>query len=387
MKLACALLAATVATGLEVCDKKVLGNTIKLFGEVSLRGANGANGPESFAHDSAGVTYFSNGDGSVRKVTDDATGANEVYFQSQPDLTPEQRATCGTSVLNEFACGRPLGILFDSQDNLYVADAYRGILRAPKSDPSQVEVLASSYADGSPIKFANSMLLDEDDNVLYFTTSSDKYYRLQFVSVVLDNEPDGKLVKLDLNTGELEILVDDLAFGNGIQFWHGHGGNANGKRDPRGIIINETNARRLRRYYLTGSRAGQNDVFVSDIGGYADNLKSWGSDKYLVGLYTETQDWVTAIQEHEEIQEFMLQQNPLDVIAKFDPLGLIKVVSATGRVLETWVDPTSANFGQVAEAEVVGDKLYLGSVVRPHYGVMELADMIEVDAAYLGCEN
>ncbi|MES1908767.1 MAG: hypothetical protein MHM6MM_001641 [Cercozoa sp. M6MM] len=383
MKLAATILLSSVAaaTALNVCDPKVLGRTIKLFGDVSLKGSDGANGPESFAHDSAGVTYFSNGDGTVRKVTDEATGANEVYFQSQPDLTPEQRATCGTSVLNEFTCGRPLGILFDSQDNLYVADAYRGILRASKSNPSQVEVLASTYADGSPIKFANSMLLDEEANVLYFTTSSDKYYRLQFVSVVLDNEPDGKLMKLDLNTGELEVLVDDLEFGNGIQFWKGRRG-----RKIKGIIINETNARRLRRYHLTGRRAGENDIFVKDIGGYADNLKSWG-DNYLVGLYTETQDWVTAIQEHEEIQDFMLQQNPLEIISKFETLGLIKVVSPTGRVLETWIDTTSTNFGQIAEAEVVGDKLYLGSVVRPHYGVMELADLVEVDAAYIGCEN
>ncbi|MES1907108.1 MAG: hypothetical protein MHM6MM_000289 [Cercozoa sp. M6MM] len=390
MKLAATVLlsisAFASAVAAERCDNKALGEKIKLFGEVSLKGTDGTNGPESFAHDSAGVTYFSNGDGSVRKVTDDASGANEVYFQSQPDLTPEERATCGTSVLNEFTCGRPLGILFDSQDNLYVADAYRGILRAPRSDPSQVEVLASKYADDSPIKFANSMLLDEEANVLYFTTSSDQYYRLQFVSVVVDNTPDGKLIKLDLNTGELEVLVDDLAFANGIQYWSGRDGNGT-RKDPAGIIINETNARRLRRYYLTGERAGQNDVFVQDIGGYADNLKSWGNDKYLVGLFTETQDWVTAIQEHEEIQEFMLQQDPLSVISKFDSLGLVKVVSATGRVLETWIDLTGANFGQVAEAEVVGDELYLGSVVRPHYGVMKLDDLIDVDAAYIGCEN
>ncbi|MES1907234.1 MAG: hypothetical protein MHM6MM_000394 [Cercozoa sp. M6MM] len=327
--------------------------------------------------------YFSNADGTVQRIVDHATGESEPYFYSFPNLTPAERATCGVSILNEFTCGRPLGILFDSNDTIYVADAYRGILRASKSNPTNVEVVASHYPNGNPIIFANSMLIDEDENVLYFTTSSDKYYRNRFVATLIDNEADGKLVKVDLATGALEILVDDLKFGNGIQFWEPK---KNSKKGPKGIIINETNSRRLRRYYLRGPRAGQNDVFVADIGGYCDNLTKYG-DNYLVALYSESQDWMTAIMEHEELQDFMLQANPAEVMGKFDALGLIKVVSPRGKVLETWISTDPENFAQVAEADIVGDKAYLGSVVRPHYGVMNLSDLTEVDAAYIGCDN
>lgn len=73
------------------------------------------------------------------------------------------------SVHNEHVCGRPLGLRFDKEDNLYIADAYFGlVVMGPEGGVAKP---LSAQAEGVPFKFTNDLDLDENGTV-YFTDSS-----------------------------------------------------------------------------------------------------------------------------------------------------------------------------------------------------------------------
>ena len=76
----------------------------------------------------------------------------------------------------ESVCGRPLGLQFHHKTgDLYVADAYLGLLRVP-AHGGLAEVLATE-AGGVPFNFLNGLDVDQNTGQVYFTDSSTTYRR------------------------------------------------------------------------------------------------------------------------------------------------------------------------------------------------------------------
>ncbi|EEE69592.1 hypothetical protein OsJ_29141 [Oryza sativa Japonica Group] len=79
-------------------------------------------------------------------------------------------------VVPESVCGRPLGLQFHhASGDLYVADAYLGLLRAP-AHGGLAEVVATEAA-GVPFNFLNGLDVDQRTGDVYFTDSSTTYRR------------------------------------------------------------------------------------------------------------------------------------------------------------------------------------------------------------------
>ena len=76
----------------------------------------------------------------------------------------------------ESVCGRPLGLQFHRRSGeLYVADAYLGLLRVPPRG-GLAEVVAAE-AGGEPFNFLNGLDVDQRTGDVYFTDSSTTYQR------------------------------------------------------------------------------------------------------------------------------------------------------------------------------------------------------------------
>ncbi|KAG2385429.1 hypothetical protein C9374_003244 [Naegleria lovaniensis] len=327
-------------------------------------------GPESFAWDlvDQDILYTGIADGSIRRVNV-TSGESTVFAYSVPSLNATTRATCGLSVWNEPICGRVLGLTFDHDRNLIVADAYKGILRISFNNPSQVQVLVNSY-QGVPIKMVNSVVVMPDGKTIYFTDSSLAFSRMQFVSIVLANSADSRLFKFHVETGELQLVISDLRFGNGIAL----------SSDHSFLVINECSERRIRKYYLTGRKAGTNVVFVEDIGGYPDNIKTDEDGNFLVGLYAETNADVTAVQSSINIKNIFLKHvPPLTALNMVPVMGLVKKLDRHGRVISVYVDRTATFVSQVSEADVHEGKMYLGSVLLPWLTVVDLSTDLQLN--------
>ncbi|EYU22989.1 hypothetical protein MIMGU_mgv1a0124101mg, partial [Erythranthe guttata] len=115
---------------------------------------------------------------------------------------------------NEHICGRPLGLRFDKTNgDLYIADAYFGLMKV--GPEGGLATSLSTEAEGVPLGFTNDLDIDVDGNV-YFTDSSIKYQRRNFLQLVFSGDDSGRLLKYDPSTKETTVLIRNLQFPNGV---------------------------------------------------------------------------------------------------------------------------------------------------------------------------
>src|SRR5215216_7730380 len=144
----------------------------------------------------ASVQKLSLGDGhKPEDVALDAEGKIYAGFEDgrimvlQPDGT-QPRVFADTH-------GRPLGLIFDREGNLIVADAIKGLLSVNKA--GEVKVLAEE-ADGTKFNCLNDLDVGADGTI-YFTEASNKFPMSQFTNYLLEHQPNGRLLALDPQSG------------------------------------------------------------------------------------------------------------------------------------------------------------------------------------------
>ena len=194
------------------------------------------NGPEAIAFDGNGLMYTANEDGRIIVLNRD--GSN-----------PQDYAQTG---------GRPLGLKFDSQGNLIVADAFQGLLSIDST--GQITVLSTSFA-GVPFMLTDDLDIGSDGTIYFSDASS-----LNSLGNHTNDwgQPNGRLLSYNPNTDVTNLLLDNLYFANGVALSH----------DESYLLVNESAVNHIRRYWLTGPNSGQTDVFsnVNQFQGLPDNI-------------------------------------------------------------------------------------------------------------------
>jgi sugar lactone lactonase YvrE len=194
-------------------------------------------GPESVAIDPDGRLYTGLQDGRVVRMRADGTGV-------------ETFAHTG---------GRPLGMKFDAGGNLIVADAFRGLLSV--SPEGRVTVLADGV-NGERMLFPNDIAIAAD-GVVWFSDASRRFDQHHWMLDFLEGRATGRLLRHDPRTDRVDVVLDRLMFANGVALGPG----------DEYVLVNETLAARIARYWLKGPRAGQSDIFASALPGYPDNSR------------------------------------------------------------------------------------------------------------------
>ncbi|MGX6511711.1 SMP-30/gluconolactonase/LRE family protein [Rhodococcus sp. SJ-2] len=160
--------------------------------------------------------------------------------------------------------GRPLGLHAETDGALLICDAERGLLRWP--GPGQpVEVLVDTI-DDEPLSFASNVVADPSDGTIYFTASSRRWPLEQWMADLVEHSGTGRLFRRSPD-GSVETLLDTLQFANGVAF----------TPDRSALIVAETAAYRLNRYWLRGPRSGTRETLVDNLPGFPDNI-ALGSD-------------------------------------------------------------------------------------------------------------
>ncbi|XP_017144092.1 adipocyte plasma membrane-associated protein [Drosophila miranda] len=168
-------------------------------------------------------------------------------------------------IYEESRCGRPLGLAFDTQgNNLIVADAYYGIWQVDlKTNKKTLLVSPAQELDGKvkrPAKIFNTVAVGKQGDIFWTDSSSD--FTIEDVVFTSFANPSGRLFKYNRAKNVSEVLLDELAFANGIAL----------SPNEDFLVVAETGAMRLTKYYLQGAKAGQSEVFVDGLPGLPDNL-------------------------------------------------------------------------------------------------------------------
>ncbi|XP_022904498.2 adipocyte plasma membrane-associated protein Hemomucin-like [Onthophagus taurus] len=218
------------------------------------------NGPEGFA-DYDGELYTSLQSGEIVKLIGEHI-IPIVQF-GKPCKGPYQ----------EKICGRPLGIAFDKDGFLIAVDAYYGIFKVnvKTGDTTQLISVDQEIAGKKP-KLPNSIALATNGDIFWSDSSTE--FLLQDGAIDSFADGSGRLIHYNAKTKENTVLIDNLLFANGVAL----------SEDEDFVLVVETGASAIHRYYLKGPKKGSSDLFIDGLPGLPDNLKSDGKGGFFAPL-------------------------------------------------------------------------------------------------------
>lgn len=287
-------------------------------------------GPEDTAVDSQGRVFAGLDDGRIVRIG--ADGKAETFAQTG---------------------GRPLGLAFDKSGNLIVADAWKGLLEI--NPQGKIRVLTDS-ADGIPFAFTDDLDIASDGHI-YFSDASSRFHQPDYILDLLEARPHGRLLRYDPATGKTETLLKDLYFANGVAL----------SQHEDFVLVNETYRYRITRYWLTGDKAGQHDVFIDNLPGLPDNLASDRSGTFWVALPSPRKADADVIQQMPWLKR-QLTKLPRAVLPKPVPYGLVIQVNEHGEIVRSLHDTSGQHLRMVTSAKPVNGVLYLGSLENDRIG-------------------
>ncbi|MFL1503466.1 SMP-30/gluconolactonase/LRE family protein [Pseudomonas sp. O64] len=289
-------------------------------------GAPDIAGPEALLLDAQGFLLSGLQDGRIIRTSPDSH-------------TLEVIATTG---------GRPLGLALHPDGRLIIADGIKGLLAL---DANRQLTPLSSSENGVPFGFTNDVTVDASGRFAYFSDASSRWGYGQDGEAVIEHGGDGRLLRYDFSTSTTEVLLDQLQFANGV---------ALGPHESY-VLVNETGAYRISRYWLKGDRTGSHDLFIDNLPGLPDNLSFNGSDRFWVALYSPRNPLLDGFAGYPLLRKMMvraLMVVPKPIERKAFVLGL----DTDGNVIANLQDGSAGNYSPVTSAREYGDWLYLGSL-------------------------
>jgi len=297
----------------------------------------GNHGPEDIALDAQGRIYAATHEGRIVRLNPDG---------SDPQNWVDTK-------------GRPLGIDFDSQGNLIVADAMRGLLSiAPDGTITELAVTA----DDVPIRFADDVDVAADGKI-YFSDASTKFgakewgdtYEASLLDL-MEHGGHGRLLVYDPDTGVAKTLLDGLNFANGVAVSH----------DQNAVLVNETGSYRVIRFWISGPKKGQSETLIGPLPSFPDNISSGQDGRYWVALVSPRNPIIDDLSGKPFMRK-VIQRMPAFLRPQAVAYGHIIAIDDSGSVLIDLQDPDGGYPINTSVTET-SDHLYIGSLVAPVMG-------------------
>ncbi|CAD5224988.1 unnamed protein product [Bursaphelenchus xylophilus] len=176
----------------------------------------------------------------------------------------------------ELQCSHPLGMRYWKDEKFVFADGRLGIIVVDFENESFKQVYSASTVIGD----WSNMFADDiefiDNETIIFSDMTPKYGFKDYQVGFFEMAKDGRLIKLNLNTGAYELFVDNLLTPNGLI----------AHPDKQSLIVSSTAALQLLRVYYAGPKKGSVEVFADGLPGIPDNLRATSSGKtFWISLY------------------------------------------------------------------------------------------------------
>lgn len=281
--------------------------------------------PEDVAIDSENRIYAGLDDGRIVRLQADGTHP-EVFANTQ---------------------GRPLGMKFDSQGNLILADAIKGLLSI--SSDGAITVL-STQADGDRFGCTNDLDIAADGTI-YFTDASSKFPLSDFKADILEHNPNARLLAYEPSKKATRVVLRDLRFANGVAV----------SPDQTFVVVCETGRYRLHRVWLSGPKQGQSEIFIDNLPGFPDGLSSNGKDKFWLALVSPRDTTLDMVLPHPFLRKIVYRL-PAFLQPAPKRYSFVLGLDANGRVVENLQDASPECYAQIANVVEHQGFLYFGSI-------------------------
>ena len=298
--------------------------------EAEILGLNDGIGPEDVAVDDSGNMYAGYEDGRIIKY--------DVYGKS----------------LGVFADtkGRPLGLAFDADGNLIIADANKGLLSA---DINGKLIVLTTEVHGIPFAFTDDVDIGPDGKI-YFTDASSKYGIHDYRMDLMEHRSWGRLIMHDPKSGLTGTLMGGLYFANGVAV----------SPDGDFVLVNETSAYRIQKYWLKGEKAGQAETIMENLPGFPDGISSNGKGIFWLALPALRKDIIDNLAGKPFLRKMVLRL-PETAQPAPDRHGFVLGIDGNGNVIHNLQHPSPESFSPITSVEEKNGILYLGSLTYPGF--------------------
>lgn len=292
-------------------------------------------GPEDTTVDDDGVLYTGTQDGWIVRVLPD--GEVEKWLETG---------------------GRPLGMVFDRSGNLIVADSWKGLLSIA---PDKTITLLTREAEDLPFRFTDDVDIAPDGRI-YFTDASSRFRQPDYVLDLLEMRPHGRLLRYDPRTQKTEVLLSNLHFANGVAV----------SPDGEYVLVNETWKYRTLKYWISGRRAGQSEVFADNLPGFPDNLAVDDKGRYWIAFPTLRNPQVDMLHQHPWLKD-LLAKLPEYFLPEPQQYGLVVAMDEQAEVITSLHDTRGTHLHEITSVNPHDGYLYFGSLHNDRIGRLALS--------------
>lgn len=233
--------------------------------------------------------------------------------------------------------GRPLGLAFDGDGNLIVADARKGLLSVAPDGRLTVLVPAG---DGAPLSFPNAVVVARN-GVIYVTDSSRRFTAARWGSTqeaalldVMEQSATGRVVAFDPATRTTRVVATGLSLANGIAL----------SGDEQALFVSESGRYRVWKIGVhangadVGRQGGGAQVLLDNLPGYPDNLTRGRHGRIWLGL-AGPRNGSDALAGHPFLRELALRL-PRALLPHPTSYGHVMAFTEDGTIVDDLQDPS-----------------------------------------------
>jgi sugar lactone lactonase YvrE len=316
--------------------------------DVEWLGKGVAMGPESTAIDRQGRVYTGTRDGRILAID---PGKTEPRLIKHID-------------------GRALGMAVDHNGRLVFCNPEVGLQTL--DDQGNVTTLVSSL-DNIKFRFTDDVDV-APDGTLYFTDASWKFGAHGYRDDILEHRGNGRLMAYVPLSGKTFLALSGLQFANGVAV----------AGDGSFVIVAETGAYRLTRFWLKGDKAGTADVFFDNLPGLPDNV-TWSKERkvFWVALFSPRISSLDALAPHPFLRKVIMRL-PLWLQPQPKRTGWALAIDADGKVVDSLEYSGDDAFAPVTSVREHEGVLWLGSLEREALGRIKAPPLLAADGGARG---
>lgn len=260
--------------------------------------------------------------------------------------------------------GRPLGLDAGPDGRLYIADSFHGIYTW---EPEHGRQPLATHIDGKPIIYANQLDVARDGTV-YFSNSSDRFdpermggTKPTSVMTIWEQSDSGYVARVSPD-GQVEKIAEGFVYTNGVAL----------SPAEDFLLIAETGRARIHRLWLSGARAGEQEILIDNLPGYPDNIEASGDGTFWIALASPRVP-AEVLMPYPFLRKVIWRLGPWVRPAPIEA-GQIIEIDMQGRVLRYLQDP-EGRLGITTGGRMVGDDFYIMSLDSPGFGRMPVSDL------------
>ena len=252
--------------------------------------------------------------------------------------------------------GRPLGMKFDKNNNLIVADEFLGLLSVDTL--GKITVLTDEV-DGTKIFFADDLDITAE-GMIYFTDASQRNHDVE--KEIWELQPTGRLLSYNPNNKLTKVEMEGMRFANGVTL---------GPNDEY-LLVNETFGMKINKYWLKGTKTGQTEIFNNELPCFPDNITYNGNGTFWLSFPNRRiGDDFESVYEKPYLRKILRKLPSALTAQEPPPFGMIIGLNESGEVTHNYQDTTGTFHDLTSVVEIDGD-LYLGSLKMSSVGKFEL---------------